>query len=656
MAKLWLELGKFKKMSGDGKHSVLKHEDGHEIKIAHHALSPKMRGQLAEMREHKAEGGRVSKKSDLVEKDKDIVEGGSSTKKDSPKQIKSEAADQSLSESSLIPGTQHTASLNFYESGGKVERDAEEQRQREAKPQYDQTGDSMGAGGADLKEKSYTEKKPNPEYRMFADGGDVAPEPVPAPTVGGAQPITINVGQPQAGVATTAAPAGGLLPMPLPNAPGVIGQQPEDMAKAEAAAPQAAVPQPAAVAAPSPEPVAPVAPEAGLAPTAPQSAPNDPYSAMSAGMGATIGGVKLGLEGLDQQAAATAAMGNQQAGAYAQQVKALQSMQSHYQQEYDNATKESNQAIKDIQDQHIDYNRYLGNMSTGSRIATGIGVLLGGAAQGLNGGSNAALDFLKDNISRDVETQKAQLGQKQTLYSAYLNKFKNSHDATAMTQAIMGMQTIAQINQAASKAQGPLAIAAMNQAKGKIYTDVVAPATQKLAMNQVMLGANKSGNTDQFMQVMRIMNPEQYKLLEPLHVPGIGMATHPVPESARKELIAKQTLNDSATRLYDWASKHSGSVSPTDINVGKTMAAELQSMYRDAINGGVFKEGEQRFIDRIISSDPTKFFNNIRVLPALKQVISSNNNQLGVLKKAYGLPGPTQIQQTPYSSSQPGKK
>lgn len=639
MAKLWLELGKFKKMSGDGKHSVLQHEDGHEIKIAHHALSPKMRGQLAEMKLHKAEGGKVSKKSDPVEKEDDNVEGGSSTLTDTPKQIRNEAADQSLGKNDYREG---------YASGGEVA----EPDPKKAKANQD---DAMKSGWRpdEWAENLKNAVSPSPSPRAsYADGTEdggaspadaQAPAAIPAPAVGGAQPITINVGQPQVGVAPpaqVAAPQGGALPMGLPNSPGVIGQQPEDMPKPEAV-PQAVVPQPAA---PTPQPTA---PEAGLAPQQPAATPNDPYSAMSAGMGATIGGVKLGLQGLDQQAAATAAMGKQQAGAYAQQVKAMQDMQSHYQQEYDNATQESNQAIKDIQDQHIDYNRYLGNMSTGSRIATGIGVLLGGAAQGLNGGSNAALDFLKDNIHRDVETQKAQLGQKQTLYSAYLNKFKNAHDATAMSQAIMGMQTIAQINQAAAKAQGPLAIAAMNQAKGKIYTDVVAPATQKLAMNQVMLGANKAGNSDQFMQVMRIMNPEQYKLLEPLHVPGIGMATHPVPESARKELIAKQTLNDAATRLYDWASQHSGALSPTDTRIGHTMASELQSMYRNAINGGVFKEGEQKFIDGIISSDPTKFFNNIRVLPALKQVITSNNNQLGILKKAYGLPGTAQIQFNP---------
>lgn len=46
MARLPLDLSKFKKISSDKKITVLRHEDGHEIRLAHNALSDKVRNQL----------------------------------------------------------------------------------------------------------------------------------------------------------------------------------------------------------------------------------------------------------------------------------------------------------------------------------------------------------------------------------------------------------------------------------------------------------------------------------------------------------------------------------------------------------------------------------------------------------------------------------
>lgn len=42
-----LDLSKFKKVSGDKDHTIMRHEDGHEFKLAHRGLPPKMRGELA---------------------------------------------------------------------------------------------------------------------------------------------------------------------------------------------------------------------------------------------------------------------------------------------------------------------------------------------------------------------------------------------------------------------------------------------------------------------------------------------------------------------------------------------------------------------------------------------------------------------------------
>lgn len=54
-----IDLSRFKKISSDAKTSTLRHSKGHEIKIAHAALSPKMFEQLKGMPVHLAEGDEV---------------------------------------------------------------------------------------------------------------------------------------------------------------------------------------------------------------------------------------------------------------------------------------------------------------------------------------------------------------------------------------------------------------------------------------------------------------------------------------------------------------------------------------------------------------------------------------------------------------------
>lgn len=52
-----VDLSRFKKIASDGKISTLRHNKGHEIKIAHGALSPEMRHHIDQMPVHMAEGG-----------------------------------------------------------------------------------------------------------------------------------------------------------------------------------------------------------------------------------------------------------------------------------------------------------------------------------------------------------------------------------------------------------------------------------------------------------------------------------------------------------------------------------------------------------------------------------------------------------------------
>lgn len=64
-----MDLSKFKRISGDDKTSTLRHPRGHEIKIAHSGLTPKMRDHLNSMPIHLAEGDEIPPPAEAPETD-----------------------------------------------------------------------------------------------------------------------------------------------------------------------------------------------------------------------------------------------------------------------------------------------------------------------------------------------------------------------------------------------------------------------------------------------------------------------------------------------------------------------------------------------------------------------------------------------------------
>lgn len=371
-----------------------------------------------------------------------------------------------------------------------------------------------------------------------------------------------------------------------------------------------------------------------------QAQPADPYG-LQAQQATTQEGLQQQEKGLTGQAKAEGEAATKAADLYKAKAKGEVSALSDIQKHYNDYQKEANAVIADLKGSTIDPNHYWNNKSVGSKIATVIGLMLGGFNPS---GHNSALEYMKSQIHNDMEAQKANLGKKQSLFNALNQHYGNEQDASKMFLAIKNQGIIDQMEEAKAKATSPLAQATLDQNIGKLklenahtFADL---ATKKalLSSGQPAQGKGADAQIQERIQAMRVMNPGMAKDLEARYVPGMGLASIPLSGEIRSNITAKQTLDQRAKDLYQWSSRHSGSLDPGTIAEGKTKAAELQSLYRNAINGGVFKKGEQEFIDQIVDSDPTKFFNSIRVLPKLKEIISSNDSQLNTLKRSYGLP------------------
>ncbi len=111
----------------------------------------------------------------------------------------------------------------------------------------------------------------------------------------------------------------------------------------------------------------------------------------------------------------------------------------HYQNQYQQLAQHA-QAYENYINQHPpNPNAYLENMGAGRKMATAVGLMLGGMGQGLIGGDNPALTFLNSQIQNNIEAQKQRADQQKTVWGAYNDLYHNGQVAT-------NMATVAEIN------------------------------------------------------------------------------------------------------------------------------------------------------------------------------------------------------------------
>jgi hypothetical protein len=124
------------------------------------------------------------------------------------------------------------------------------------------------------------------------------------------------------------------------------------------------------------------------------------------------------------------------------------------------------------------------------------------------------------------------------------------------------------------------------------------------------------------------------------HIPGVqGKASIPITDEIRGQIRNGVTFDETLDNYLEFVKTHPGALNvlnPTDANVGKTLAVGLQNAFRASMNGGVFKKGEQDFINSVIDDDPMKFYNDLRVAPQLAVLKNDNLIKMDQLLKSQG--------------------
>jgi hypothetical protein len=670
-----LDLKQFKHIKSDGKSTTLQHKDGHILTIAHKALTPDNQKQLNALSKI-APSAMTSTQADEASKQKMAHGGGI------------ESTINNLgSKANTIMGVEGQNAVPKDKQAPDESNngtDVRTQDQKDKAKTFEQTGElpewkpGMAKGGTVCKHcgggvKMYADpteevssKDSAPTKQDFEKANLLKDidlnsiksmvqqrndSPIPkAPISSASQPAPFSDESLAEGVkslSTIQKPDAGLAGMISPN---IMSSKMPQEAPAAPATPAPAAPAPATSML-TPEEQAQQRMLSGEQRIAQPS--NDISGRMQDTESVLEKGYQNRLAGIGAEAAAKGDLGVEQAKLLNHQVEAENKARTSYQNTFNELEQERQAHMADIKEGHIDPNQYWTGDKNGngshSRVATAIGMIIAGFNP--TDRPNAAIDLLKFNMEQNLNSQKANLDSENNLLNANLRQFGNLKDATDMTRVMLSDVTQHELLKAAATAQTPMAKAAALEAAGKLQVEM-APVFQQFALRKAMMGLAKQGpenetSLNNMLGYMRVMNPEMAKEMEGRYVPGVGLASVPVPQEVRSEIAGKQEFDTMSKQYLNFVKQHSNNwanLNPVErakiSNQGATMAADLQGAYRRASKGGTFKEGEQEFIEQLIPSKPDQFGSTFRTLPKIEQIIHNNQTGFDVLRRSYGLPTP----------------
>lgn len=140
----------------------------------------------------------------------------------------------------------------------------------------------------------------------------------------------------------------------------------------------------------------------------------------------------------------------------------------------------------------IDPRRVWSNMSTGNKIAAGVGIMIGGIHTIGNNPSNGALDAINKAVNDDINSQKEQ---KNSLWNANLMKYKNAQVADAATRLQINGMLQGTLAKTAAQSQSVQAQAAVKTGIAALQMQAV-PYAQQIAQYHTlgqMMGTGSQG-------------------------------------------------------------------------------------------------------------------------------------------------------------------
>lgn len=305
----------------------------------------------------------------------------------------------------------------------------------------------------------------------------------------------------------------------------------------------------------------------------------------------------------------------------------------------DSEIEAKNNHIGKLQDEYgklsIDNDRFWATRSTGQKVMAGIGILLGG----LGGGENQALKIIDNAISRDIESQKANVGikgqaisQEKGLLSELRLRLGDQRSAEDAARSIYANNVQLKLKAIAAKYQSPEIAAKVDMAVQQLEQVKVNATAEAVKNAQIETVRSKLNETsDKTDQIISMLPAEEQKTYRERRVTGPGFSG-----------FAKTT--ERAKVLQDAASSAQNAMSTIDdiLKIGQTSGRELMpteasataNMLANMLKGqiktevvgpGAVSETEWAILNSIVAN-PTniKQINAQALLMKLKAIVSRN--------------------------------
>ena len=291
---------------------------------------------------------------------------------------------------------------------------------------------------------------------------------------------------------------------------------------------------------------------------------------------------------------------------------------------------------QEIANQKQDQGRLWNNTSTGNKVLAALSVALGGIGSGMTGKSNLALDAINKAIDRDIEAQK---DDKNSLYNAYLQEYKNSELAHTATQAaLMNKVQMAKDNYTAK-----ITDAKMLQESQKIGIDLAKANAEigkkgqgQMAMSLLLPKAINGTITPQEREALNVAMPGAGERI----VNGQGIANDPkIAAEANAFGAARNNAQRVIGELKQIASKPYASLSPNDKARAELLVAELGSAIGPMLIGPSksYTEGDAKRLEQLMKNPSNIFSLTSSFTAAADQLMRGADGYYGNLLRSGGI-------------------
>ena len=285
----------------------------------------------------------------------------------------------------------------------------------------------------------------------------------------------------------------------------------------------------------------------------------------------------------------------------------------------------------EIKNGKVSPDRLMANTSTGQKVASAIGLILGGMGAGLTGGENPALKFLNQQIDNDVKAQQSDLDNKHTLYSYYLRQGNDAREAFNLSKASSLEMAKMKMDESALKFQGTIAGARAQQASGQLGQQIAALRDQTARSNLVKQELAKTN--------------DPIRKIELLYPPGTKGREELLKEAGQAQVYAKERDNviHAFNQVQD-AYKPGNVLSPAENATKKRQLfaslAQLQKSVSGRFNLEELKGLEEQFKPNYTGDDKIKLQNLLKTLDS--KVSFPHAEAAGInLSSSYGRTTPT---------------